>query len=1002
MKNRFYYLIFICTFSILTPIYGQTSDRIKYFIIFDVSGSVPVLDPNSNLRKLLEQFIKINQKKNSNGTYAKVINSYADFSIYFIGGSKSKVVGEQEYLSVNISKPNVSEIILDAIEKQIKSSQTQKFTYLHTALEQINQSTVGADQSGGVFVFTDGVIGDNDFEQTAGDIRFSDLAHYLDYVNGLIGKLQNLHKKPVFIIQSSLLPQNYFSIIPEQDKSSINNADLFKNSHWFWLRNNNNIVDSSKQIKNSFERFIDKANMDIVLSGSNPVKTKDSIGAVIKTQEILNLINAVKADNLSTLIAELGKPTPEVKQEIGSSLLEIITLLKLKEFTNDDIKKLQASIQQIYSAPEGLASIEKRIQNKMTLNEAAVPLLHNHRLTEAYNPTKTTDIQAIKSVKNLDSFQQLAIEGIAEYLIERTKDEAIYSFLDNVNSEFLNHQYRFREIGRFLLPNLKVAINDPQNFKDLAIIKNSFRKDIQQLPDNLIENADLFIKSEGLIALKHYYQLYKNINQTNSLEIAFSELAKSIEQNKADLVYFPGSSKPARSQLQQSILFTARLITYLKDHDISTIYQDQAKFQEISKLLIALSLNNTNVVKLEKLDEVAAIIKNIYNDYRILKDQVNSYQNILKLDPTTDYEGFKKYKGEAVVDILKQTANLMLSGAQILKHIQFTDEPITALFTPLKMIVKDATSVSSQSINKIICTFELRRDKKGVKLIFKAGDGPNQEYKLDKDFVNLVINNASFGMRIVNYDKIKDLNIALEYSIEPAEDSGALSYSKASIIKQANNCLESYFLIREEKYREAISLMIPDILLSLKERFGIDAGVLNLVTQTLQIGGEVSSAKNSQEIKNIIAAYAFPVASYKLKRGLNNTLMLNAYTGFAPYTSVYTATGQFRPAILAPIGLEFTFPILPKAKFHKSLGIMMNIIDVGNIINYKLLGEDADSGEAVNFARVFAPGIFFTYGVSHKIPMSILVGYEMNPGRASLGVAFDLPLATFWRGKIRN
>ena len=91
----------------------------------------------------------------------------------------------------------------------------------------------------------------------------------------------------------------------------------------------------------------------------------------------------------------------------------------------------------------------------------------------------------------------------------------------------------------------------------------------------------------------------------------------------------------------------------------------------------------------------------------------------------------------------------------------------------------------------------------------------------------------------------------------------------------------------------------------------------------------------------------------------------------------------------APVGLEYSYA-LKKSNFITSLSLFAPIIDVGNVINYRIKGT-TDSRE-IQIEEIISPGIYLVAGITRRFPFSVGVGYQANPGRLGAFVAFDLPL----------
>lgn len=154
----------------------------------------------------------------------------------------------------------------------------------------------------------------------------------------------------------------------------------------------------------------------------------------------------------------------------------------------------------------------------------------------------------------------------------------------------------------------------------------------------------------------------------------------------------------------------------------------------------------------------------------------------------------------------------------------------------------------------------------------------------------------------------------------------------------------------------------------------------------------MSEVRNSEDVKNVLNNYALPVASYRAKRKEPSTLMVNAYLGAGG--SYYTADEDFRGTVMAPIGIEYSRNGFTNTYFTErgrmSYSFMLSILDVGNIVNYRI--DEDDENREVKFEQILSPGFLFNIGLSRKYPLALGFGYLFNPNRLSLNLAFDLPL----------
>ena len=96
----------------------------------------------------------------------------------------------------------------------------------------------------------------------------------------------------------------------------------------------------------------------------------------------------------------------------------------------------------------------------------------------------------------------------------------------------------------------------------------------------------------------------------------------------------------------------------------------------------------------------------------------------------------------------------------------------------------------------------------------------------------------------------------------------------------------------------------------------------------------------------------------------------------------------------APVGIEHSRSVNSN---KMSFSFFMPIIDLGNIINYRIdeiKGNSSTSADdrTIKIENVISPGIYAILGLSKRYPFSTGLGYQMNPHRLNFMLAFDLPL----------
>jgi len=216
-----------------------------------------------------------------------------------------------------------------------------------------------------------------------------------------------------------------------------------------------------------------------------------------------------------------------------------------------------------------------------------------------------------------------------------------------------------------------------------------------------------------------------------------------------------------------------------------------------------------------------------------------------------------------------------------------------------------------------------------------------------------------------------------------------LAYLSADTVKKA---LDGFFMLKQGNYSQAAFLLSPMIVNAVFKGNSADmVKKREYCNQLISIAGDVSAAKSAEDIKKLMAKYALPVASYRLKRASNYTVMVNAYAGMG--YNYFDRTNESRFAVSTPIGFEVSH----KMGRTQSLSLLLSLFDIGNIVGSRLWNPASQDEQNVKLERVVSPGLYLTYGPFKKLPLSIYTGYAFNPNRFNVSLSFDLPLFAIYK-----
>lgn len=672
MKNytciyNFLLLLFFClpTLSSL----AQSSDRIEYLIAFDRSGSIGYLDEKDNLQVLLKILLKISNDSLDNNVDVKTFTFGEDLFA-------KKVIDQQ---AIRKGARNNTGKIASKFDKETKGDSRENFTHVHTALEQIfldvSNSPKTDTKSKAVFIFTDGVIEDGDFNKTL------KVAHsreeYLQTIKSWIGKIQHLTGKPVIIVQSSPAPVNdYLSATGiEQGATAYTTQFIHKNS-FFWVNSRFKYLPNTA-VDTAFHHFVTFVNYSTILN--DRTSGKDAVAAAISTQEILYAVSA-KNDK-----------TPAADPSSGPETLLKNILDKMEaESTKDQADQLVFR--------KDLVGLQKllfpEMLSKSQVNEIAVHLgrlassqhlfkdlkhiarrdssLRNLPIAEVYISKTPTDLAALTKQPAGATLEEKILLGLTDYVITRATDEVVFAFLENVKKNVFESDnkgigkvfstYIFPETFRFVRENIYTT--------DLIKLKDVLRKDMFNLP-NSIAQAKVIKMTDGLMVLRSLIIFYNSLLYEGELESAFGQLRLELKTMVSERDKFVDSKIPP---IAVSLQFTSNLIKNLEKYNFEDVYRnnklDRKKLAYLSKMLIALSLQDLEFSSIN-MNKAISAVSETFENYTLAKNQIASLSALMKETPKGDYNEYRNYQRDIVSDIISRSCQLMISGVGLLDYIKF-------------------------------------------------------------------------------------------------------------------------------------------------------------------------------------------------------------------------------------------------------------------------------------------------------------------------------------------
>jgi hypothetical protein len=1006
---------------------AQSSDKVKYYILYDVSGSVPSQDTFRNISVLLDRMIGHNSRDTS-------IASPVSFELILFGQVPYVTTKKLYDKSVNEADQAAMATLISEELNNIKTTKVvQQYTHLLSALDYVNSLDEEANQATfGVFIFTDGLLKPGDVELK----HFRDhhlyphddsKAHsqYIEEIETTIDQL-NKRKKPVFIVESAPIrldhPKDLNDFYPTKE-IEFRDMKFFPDTlrisnRLFWINSKVSLQKpENTSLLDYFDHFVIDAMSFIVNQVTNLPAPAASNAFIEKAlfydgtvENYKNMKQMIMSKEGTTEIATKALMTSEysVSADIIGILESLEGDLKKTDFNRQQIEATYAKFESLFASGE-INQVAAAAYQHAKENSAALPVTPGD---QTFDSPKPTNLNSPEEAKQYENLEEAIVLGLADYLIERTQQEAYYMMYENLNNKLLKPIPYLKDT---LFSHFSGLIGDKNFTPNIVLIKEAIQKDVELFPQNLIIHPRLREK-EGLLALAYCYTLVDRLIKKDNLEEAFENVAKLLPDPKESITSF-----------ERGLLFTSEFIAFLKEHDLNNAYvrptpEEMTRVSKIAALWFA--NKHPEILQLRDLDKLAEKIKQLYQGYNLIREQLIAIEAEFKaLKPSSDFKDFNAYKRQLILDVLKLSTDLLVSGTDFIRF--FADE------ADMSNINGKIFTYSRQAQSAIEAWF-LIEDKEFAKaialllpLIPDLSPKTLEEIKgipfkgrintddFKKDFNYLKDNQAAIQLIISgsvgSFTNVKDAQAYLQENkitflekllIRGAGTCYAVSLPSGMTVSDVINFYEKVEKkLNDSKrysmdyYETFFSKLSGSSYLTLTLFQYVNFGEFNGEAKKLiAVAGEVSTAKTAEEVKNALSKYSLPVASYRIKRNEPDTWTINAYTGVGYSNYGPLDFNNVEPILFAPIGIEYSFLPRKKQSRRMSISLLASVFDVGNVINYRLNTKGNTEKRVFTIENIISPGGFLCWGLSKKVPLAILAGYQFNPNRLTAALTFDLPL----------
>ncbi len=593
-------------------------------------------------------------------------------------------------------------------------------------------------------------------------------------------------------------------------------------------------------------------------------------------------------------------------------------------------------------------------------------------------------------------------DGLAKFLVERTKEELSITFFEKFREE-LENQDELKTIFPKTHSLLLAMGDDIYNFSSyINMLRETFQEDLK----NIIPNLRTLLKSDQLNA---YFKINPTIKVilNNALLIA-EELQNG--KHPGDVITTLKdenlNNQTVRNfgpSIQLLDLFSQSLKS--RQEDRYWISSDSLKLlvanETTLKIYLGLLYQQGADIKFESKDGTSKeglqkILTEISASYNINKEPVKTYlqalianaeqvdRNLKAIKALNSQEGGQSGYSEhyefynASIDLIEHSLTIQSIPA-VEGLVYFDVSGINKYFTiartagDLYLDVREknyfsAVIILNVILEKSIPSYEgelietIRQTQELTNTIANVSDATSAKKASEEVLSFLKLHGAYRGKEKDFRDLEHNINALITaYSVSNKQ---AVLTSLGEIVTFFSNEKTKIPADLMQKYRE----ILPKIL-----KYG-------------NLAASIAKAESSDEIKGIIESIALPAGSSSIKRRSKKNVSLNAYVGLSPGVSYNTTTENlgFNYGVTAPVGVAFSKgrdlfdPSNGEWSKKTSFSWFISIIDIGAVTTYRFGDPDTEEIPEITLENIFSPGFFGVVGAADS-PFSFGAGLQMGP-----------------------
>lgn len=658
--------------------------------------------------------------------------------------------------------------------------------------------------------------------------------------------------------------------------------------------------------------------------------------------------------------------------------------------------------------------------------------------------------------------------GMARFLADRAKQELNETFFIQMHKQMQKIpelQVYFPESYKFL----KRLDANTMSF-DLEYLKTRFELDIKFLPKHILvsideayENKYPYFRTANQYLNHNVNGLWLNIGlhsvlnsngNINPKDLLYQFVhAKQKEGDSSLLQKLEGKLKDYDDKSQINLINSIKLAElvsnsllspetgryWVSQNEINELISNEGLFQTYIGLLLAKSdfdeykiqfygandakdykdqSNNslksiiednfTKDGKVGDITDLKNLISDIYQTYQNVEEKVNGFKDIKNERELAEksYDAFSLVKTSVstIKDLVSNKSylgktNIKIDESVLTNYIDPTVEVAYNLFNKkYNIAIKNFIYILNQvpSVSKVISDYDL------VNLVESVDFDDTRNLNRDKLMITFLkqkdVRQSIIESHILDEKKLEEI-INKNYISKTDLENIVKSKEKDIIIFLDNNKdVQNYFKKRDKEQSNFLS------------KFNTYGTLI----------ANVATAQNSDEVKAAIEASVLPVGSSRIKRNSNWSITANAFVGGfygrAFYKQEVNGLLEKRSVdtfgITAPMGILFSKGNLKVFKQNSVLGINLQLIDLGSLVNFYMQEGDGASlprDTKIQLGDIIAPGGSISYSIGDT-PFTLLGGVQYVPNlsrmeviptntdfkpltwRMHIGVAIDIPL----------